>query len=176
MIASRAALRAPARGEVGFRVALVVTMRKGDRTMLLDEIKARMFKAMKAGSVVEKEILKVAMGEITTDAARPGKKGDDDETRAILKKLVKSNEETLAQTEDEAKKATLREEIAVLSDFLPKSLSEDDVVAALAPVADGIRAAGNDGQATGVAMKHLKSIGATVDGKVVSAAVKKIRG
>jgi uncharacterized protein len=48
-------------------------------------------------------------------------------------------------------------------------------VAALAPVADAIRAAGNDGQATGVAMKQLKSTGATVDGKTVAAAVKQLR-
>src|SRR4051812_47115631 len=60
---------------------------------LLDQIKARMFQAMKAGNVTEREILKVAMGEITTDAARPGRKGDDAETLGILKKLVKSNEE-----------------------------------------------------------------------------------
>ena len=78
---------------------------------LIDQIKARMFKAMKAGNDTEKEILRVAMGEITTDAARPGRKGDDDEAQAILKKLVKSNEESLAASEDEAVKAKLRAEI-----------------------------------------------------------------
>src|SRR6186713_2456872 len=63
--------------------------------MLLDDIKARMFKAMKAGDVLEKEILRVAVGEITTEAAREGRKGSDEEAQAILRKLVKSNEETL---------------------------------------------------------------------------------
>ena len=38
--------------------------------MLLDELKARMFRAMKEKRDVEKEILRVAIGEITTDAAR----------------------------------------------------------------------------------------------------------
>ena len=47
---------------------------------------------------------------------------------------------------------------------------------ALAPVVDALKAAGNDGQATGVAMKHLKSVGAVVTGKEVTAAVKKLRG
>jgi uncharacterized protein YqeY len=142
---------------------------------LLDEIKARMFRAMKAGNVVEKEILKVAMGEITTDAARPDKKGDDAETQAILKKLVKSNEETIAASEDEAQKQTLRAEIAVLLDFLPKTLGVPEIVAALAPVAEAVKGAANDGQATGVAMKHLKSAGAEVNGKDVSAAVRQMR-
>lgn len=143
---------------------------------LVDQIKARMFQAMKAGNNVEKEILRVAMGELTTDAARPGRKGDDDEAQAILKKLVKSNEESLQASQDEAQKATLRAEIEVLNGFLPKSLGVDEIVAALAPVAEAVKSAGNDGQATGVAMKHLKSLGAVVNGKDVSAAVRNLRG
>ena len=143
--------------------------------MLLDEIKARMFKAMKAGDAIEKEILRVAIGEITTDSARPGRKGNDDEAQAILRKLVKSNEETIGTLEDGEKRAVLQREIQILNDFLPKSLSEDEVVAALAPVVDSIRAASNDGQATGVAMKHLKASGALVDGKVVTKAVQRVR-
>ena len=142
---------------------------------LVDQIKARMFAAMKAGNTVEKEILRVAMGEITTDAARPGKKGDDDEAQAILKKLVKSNEESLQASQDETQKATLRAEIEVLNTFLPKALGVPEIVAALAPVAEAVKTAGNDGQATGVAMKHLKSLGAVVNGKDVSAAVRQLR-
>src|SRR5215510_10044197 len=130
---------------------------------LLDQIKARMFQAMKARNSVEKEILKVAMDEITTNAARPDKKGDDAKAQAILKKLVKSNEETLATSQDEAQKQTLRAEIEVLLTFLPKALGVPEIVTALAPVAEAVKAAGNDGQATGVAMKHLKSLGVEVN-------------
>ena len=143
--------------------------------MLLDEIKMRMFQAMKAGNTVEKEILRVALGEITTDAARPNRSGSDEEAAAILRKLIKSNEETLGSSEDEAQKQVLRQEIEVLSSLLPKSLTEDEIVAVLAPVADAIKAAGNDGQATGIAMKHLKAGGAVVGGKDVAAAVKRLR-
>ncbi len=135
-----------------------------------------MFAAMKAGNVVEKEILKVAMGEITTEAARDGRKGDDAEAQAILKKLVKSNEETIEASQDETQKVTLRAEVEVLNTFLPKSLGLAEIVAALAPVADAVKAAGNDGQATGLAMKHLKSLAAEVNGKDVSAAVRQLRG
>ena len=142
---------------------------------LLDQIKARMFQAMKAGNTVEKEILRVAMGEITTDAARDGRKGDDAEAQAILKKLVKSNEESLQASQDEAQKAQLRAEIEVLNTFLPKSLGVDEIVAALQPVAEAVKTAG-DGPAMGVAMKHLKSLGVEVNGKDVSAAVRKLRG
>jgi hypothetical protein len=50
------------------------------------------------------------------------------------------------------------------------------VPSALAPVADAIKAAGNEGQAASVAMKHLKSQGAQVSGSGVAKAVKTIRG
>ena len=143
---------------------------------LVDQIRARMFQAIKAGSTVEKEILRVAMGEITTDAARAGRKGDDEEAQALLKKLVKSNEETIEASQDETQKATLRAEIEILNTFLPKSLGVAEILAALAAVAEAVKAAGNDGQATGVAMKHLKSLGAVVNGKDVSAAVRQLRG
>jgi uncharacterized protein YqeY len=143
--------------------------------MLLDEIKAQMFKAMKAGALVEKEILRVAVGEITTEQAREGRKGNDEESQAILRKLIKSNEESLAVSEDPAKRAVLEQEVQVLAAFLPKSLGVDEIVAALAPVVEAVRAAGNDGQATGVAMKHLKGLGAPVCGKDVAEAVKRLR-
>ncbi len=144
--------------------------------MLLDQIKAKMFEAMKAGDTIAKEILRVAVGEITTEAARAGRKGDDEESQAILRKLMKSNDETLASNVDEERRVALEKENAILAGFLPKSLDEGAIALALAGVADAIKAAGNDGAATGVAMKELKKSGAVVNGKDVSAAVKKLRG
>lgn len=143
--------------------------------MLVDQIKARMFQAIKAGQHVEKEILRVAVGEITTEAARPGRQGSDEEAQAILRKLVKSNEETLASTTDEEKRTTLLKENEILAGFLPKSMTPEEIAAALVSVVPQIKAAGNDGQATGVAMKQLKSLGAIVNGKDVALAIKELR-
>jgi uncharacterized protein YqeY len=143
--------------------------------MLIDQIKARMFRAIKAGAHVEKEILRVAMGEITTEAARPGRLGTDEEVQAILRKLVKSNEETLASTTDPERKAALTQEIAILSEYLPQSLSVEQIIVALSPVIEQIKAAPSDGQATGIAMKQLKSTGSVVNGKDVGAAIKGLR-
>jgi uncharacterized protein YqeY len=144
--------------------------------MLLDDIKTQMFKAMKEGRVVEKEILRVAVGEITTNAARPGQTGSDDEARATLRKLLKSNEESLAVDTDPERRSILELEVKTLAAFLPQNLDVDAIVQALEPVRSAIAAAGNEGQATGVAMKHLKAAGAVVTGKDVSSAVKQIRG
>jgi uncharacterized protein YqeY len=143
--------------------------------MLLDEIKARMFKAIKAGDTLEKEILRLAVGEITTEAARPGRQGNDEEAQAILRKLIKSNDETLESVSDAEQRAGLQREIEVLRSLLPRALGEDELVAALAVVVEAIRAAGNDGQATGIAMKQLKANGIVADGKLVGVVVKRLR-
>jgi len=144
--------------------------------VLSEEIKKRMLQAMKAGRTLEKEILRVALGEIQTQEARANQALSDDEVAAVVRKLVKNNQETLGVSESAEQKAQLAEEITVLESLLPKALGVDEIVAALAAVADAVRAAGNDGQATGVAMKHLKSTGAVVTGKEITAAVKQIRG
>lgn len=143
--------------------------------MLLDDIKAQMFKAMKESRIVEKEILRVAVGEITTNAARAGMSGSDEEAQAALRKLIKSNDESLASCDDPTQRANLELENRTLSAFLPTSLDVPAIVAALAQVRDAIVEAGSEGQATGIAMKQLKSTGAVVTGKDVSQAVKQMR-
>jgi uncharacterized protein YqeY len=142
---------------------------------ILDELKARMNDAMRGRDDVAKNIYRLAYSETQLASARSGKTVTEDEAVAILKKLVKSNEETLAVATEPAQKEALSRENTLLAALLPKALDVPEIVAALAPVADAIKAAGNDGQATGVAMKQLRSTGASVDGKTVATAVKQIR-
>lgn len=139
--------------------------------MLIDELKQKMFAAMKAKNTIEKEILRTAIGDITSTGAD----ADDARVLSVLKKLIKSNEETLKATSDSDQQDQLKQEIAVLAEFVPQTMSVEQITEALGEVTDQIRAAGNDGQATGVAMKHLKAQGADVEGKNVSAAVKQLR-
>src|SRR5262245_57095526 len=145
--------------------------------MLVDDIKQRITAAMKAGDTVARDILRLALGEIQTAEARKNAGLSEDEATAAVRKLIKSNEETLGLTADTdaERRATLRREIEVLSALLPKQLSVDDIVQALASEHEAIKAAKSDGQATGVAMKFLKGAGANVSGNDVGAAVKKIR-
>jgi uncharacterized protein YqeY len=143
--------------------------------MLVDEIKARLKAAMKAQRTIEKEILRVALGDIQTAEARDGSSISEEAAAQVVKKLLKSNRETLEATESEDARQTLQEEIAVLESLLPKSLGVDEIVEALAPVATAICEAKADGPATGIAMKHLKGADATVDGKDVAEAVRRLR-
>lgn len=144
--------------------------------MLVDDLKKRIATAVKDGDAVARDVLRLALGEIQTAEARKNSALSDEEAAAALRKLVKSNEETLGLSGEGENAATLKKENEVLSSLLPKQLSVDEIVAALASHASAIKAAKADGQATGVAMKHLKSTGASVTGNDVQAAVKKIRG
>ncbi|MEM9694916.1 MAG: GatB/YqeY domain-containing protein [Myxococcota bacterium] len=142
--------------------------------MLFDDLKARLKQAMKERDAVAREVLRVAVGDLQTQEAR-GDTIDDQAVEKVLRKLVKSNGETIAAAEDDAQKATLRRENEVLEALLPQTLDVEGIIAALADEREAIVAAGNDGQATGVAMKALKRQGAAVQGKDVSIAVRQIR-
>lgn len=139
--------------------------------MLVDEIKAAMFKAMKAGDTIKKEVLRTALGEATAT----GETADDARMTGVLRKLVKSNEETLAAATEPETRERIEKELEVLRGYLPQTLSASQIEIALAPVADSIRAAAGDGPATGIAMKQLKSQNAVVEGKDVAAAVRALR-
>ena len=142
---------------------------------LAEDIKKNMFAAMKAGRIVEKEILRVAMGEITMAAARTNQALSDDEVQQILRKLLKSNREALGSSESKDQKAQLEEEIAIVSALLPKTLTVDEICSALAPVAAAIQAAPQAGPAVGLAMKQLKQAGLAVEAPQVNEAVAKLR-
>ena len=142
--------------------------------MLVDDLKKRITQAMKDRDEVAKDVFRVALGDIQTQEHRINKALSEEEAVAIVRKLVKSNEETMAASSGE-RAATLRREIELLSTLLPKRMTLDEIVAALEPQREAIRAAKNDGQATGIAMKHLKGSGAAFDGNDASEAVKKLR-
>lgn len=145
--------------------------------MIVDEIKKRVMTAMKSGDTVARDVLRVALGEIQTAEARKNAVLSEEDAQAALRKLIKSNEETCAALPaGDARIAVLQQELEVLASLLPAQLSVDAIVAALADQLDAIKGAKSDGQATGVAMKHLKSAGLAVSGNDVGAAVKKIRG
>lgn len=143
--------------------------------MLLDTLRSRMTAAMKAHNTVEKELLRTALGEITMTMNVEGVPGSDDLVTKVLKKLHKSNHETLKLATDADQKRQLETELAILSELLPKELSADGLVEMLAPVRDAIRAARAEGPAIGIAMKHLKASAIDADGKTVAEAITKVR-
>jgi len=139
--------------------------------MLIDQIKQRMFQAIKAGQTLEKEVLRTAVGEVT----RSGDEPTDERVLGVLKKLVKANQETLGAATDEEQRKALQIEIGVLEEFLPATPGPDQLRAILAPAADAIRAAAGPGPAMGIAMKFLKSASVTAESRDVQAAIAELR-
>jgi len=144
--------------------------------MIVDDIKKRAAAAVKQGDTVVRDVLRLALGEIQTAETRKNEAGTEEEAAAALRKLIKSNEETLAALPaGDERIAVLKREIEVLASLAPAQLTVPQIVEALADQVDAIKGAAADGQATGMAMKHLKSTGADVKGTDVGLAVKQIR-
>jgi uncharacterized protein len=147
---------------------------------LKEKVRQKFEEAKRAGHREDKNLLSVILGDISTAEARSGKEVVDAEVEKMLRKMVESNVETVRQMKshgraDDPQLAVLERESALLQSLLPQTLDATAIVQALAPVQAEIVNAKNDGQATGVAMKHLKSLSLSVQGQDVSAAVKQIR-
>ncbi len=147
---------------------------------LLETLKAKLTECRRAGKPTEMAVLQVVLGDAGTAEARSGKKPTDDEVEKIIRKTMLGNQETMGLMEQRGTvgeaHAKLMTENALLQSLLPATMSVDEIVAALADVADAVKAAKSDGQATGTAMKQLKAKGLKALGDDVSAAVKKMRG
>jgi uncharacterized protein len=147
---------------------------------LLEILKEKLTESRRAHKPVEMGVLQVVLGDASTAEARSGKAPTDEEVEKLIRKTMLGNQETLTILEQRGMTASenyakLTTENALLKSLLPPSLTVDEIVAALDDVNDQVKAAKNDGQATGVAMKHLKSMKVRAQGDDVAAAVKKIR-
>ncbi len=147
---------------------------------MLETLRAKLTEARKAGHAQEMGTLQVILGDASTIEARSGKKASDEEIEKIIRKLVVGNTETIellkqksmGELPDVARRTA---ENVFLTSLLPRTMSVDEIKTALAEVVEAIKAAKNDGQATGVAMKHIKSKNLKVQGEDVSAAVRILR-
>jgi uncharacterized protein YqeY len=144
------------------------------------DLQAKLREAMKARDNLARDLLRVILGEVSTRRARTGKEQTEAEVQAIIRKVIAGNDETRGELErrgqtTHAAYARLARENAFLQTLLPQTLDRQAIRQELEPVAAELRAAKADGQATGLAMKHLKGKGLAVLGDDVAAVVKDIR-
>ena len=153
---------------------------------LLQKLKDRHLEARYQRDTEVKSVLAVVLGEVANlqnPKAETVQPVTDDQVIRVLQKLVASNNETIkvASALRPELAEPLKEENAILEEFLPKLpkfWGEDEIYAFLGSSAvwwHEIIDALNDGKATGVAIKALKSEEAPVEGKTVAATVMKIR-
>lgn len=148
---------------------------------MVETLKQKLTACRKAGQSVEMGVLQVVLGEASMITARSGKPASDDDVEKVVRKTMLGNQETLAILQQKNMTASenfakLTKENVFLQSLFPDTLTVAAIVAALDEASDQVKAAKNDGQATGVAMKHLKSMNLRVVGNDVAQAVKQIRG
>lgn len=143
---------------------------------LHDDLKARVTAAVKAGDVRTRDTLRTVLGEAQMEALRRKGEVTDEVVLGVVKKGVAGLKETIPLAQKDGRDTAAQEaELALLESLLPKAWDREAIAAALAAVRDEVRAAKNDGQAMGVAMKALKAAGAVTTPDDVKAVVAAVR-
>ena len=130
---------------------------------LKEKIKNDLVSAMKTRDEAKKETIRVILGELgRSDQKDP----TDEQVIKILKKLIKSERELLANkgVEDDS------DFVRIVESYLPQMASEEEIAAWIKENID-FSAFKNKMQAMGPIMKHF---GATVDGNAVKAILQKL--
>jgi len=117
--------------------------------MLRDDINTALKGAMKAGDarrVSTLRLVNAAFKNADIEARGQGKGPlGEDEMLALLQKMIKQRQEAV-ELYDKGGRAELaqqeRDEIAIISGYLPKQMSEDEVKAAIAQAVQDVGAAG----------------------------------
>ena len=93
---------------------------------LYEKVKLDNNAALKAGDKVTKSILTVILGDVTTQAKRENTEVTDEICLTIIRKIVKSIEQTIALTLNTSSVQELQ--LKVLNSYLPKSLSKEEII------------------------------------------------
>lgn len=130
--------------------------------------------ALKAGRKDEAALYRLVIGQ-----SQQLDKCTDENIYNIIRKLVKSNIETIESIRDyperDGQRQVLFNENLLLSTLLPASLTADDVVKFIEENKIDIKSCKNDGQAVGMVMKEFKTKNITVDGGIVKEVILKYR-
>jgi uncharacterized protein len=147
---------------------------------LEEKVMADMKEAMKSKNEAALRGLRAIKAEIIKAKTEPGANGQvSPETEGkILQKMVKQRKDSL-EIFNQQNRADLAakemEEIAIIEQFLPKQLNEDELRAALTAIITelGATSAADLGKVMGVASKKLAG---QADGKAISTMVKTLLG
>lgn len=143
--------------------------------MLIEKIKSDSLELRKQRNPLS-GVLSVLLGDIQLLEAK-NKKVSDSDIISMIKKLIKNNNETrdaiVARDGISAKAIELNNEVLYLQKYLPTTLSTENIRNELikADILEKINSLSNDGQKIGVAMKHFKSVGLTVEVNDVKKAI-----
>lgn len=162
-------------------------------------LKNRVKDAMRNKNAIERDLLRMVIATVDNLEMSQGKSLTDDQIYKAMTGIVADNNKTLhgftdkegkfnpgidqrivnAAGEDlvacQTQQAKLNQENSILESMIPKTLTIDEVRAALAPLAESIKAEANVGKASGIAFGFFKKNGQLVDSNEVKDVVAEIR-
>ena len=129
--------------------------------------------ARSSGKEIAYGIYTLFLGDLQTLERAAGRNGQpitDAEVQLNAKRLIKSNNETIALTTNESVRERLTAENTYLQEFLPKLMSDVELAVIIANLKNAV-----PGIAMGEIMKHLKANHeGQYDGKTASAIIKEV--
>ncbi|MGD2278624.1 MAG: GatB/YqeY domain-containing protein [Candidatus Omnitrophota bacterium] len=145
--------------------------------MLENDINEALKQALKAGEKIKISSLRLLINEIKNKKiADRTEKLEDEKVIGVIQKMAKQRKDSIEQfkkgnREDLAKKET--EELAILEEYLPEQMSEDELTGI---VAESIKAVGATSmkEMGGVMKEVMGRVQGQADGKTVSELVKKL--
>ncbi len=145
---------------------------------LFDEISNAITAAMKARDKVRLEALRAVKKDFIEAKTAPGANGElaDDAALKIIAKLVKQRKDTAVIYSDNNRPELAANELAeaaIMEEYLPKQLSDEELTEALKAIIAqvGATSAKDMGKVMGVA---TKSLAGRAEGRTISAKVKQL--
>lgn len=144
-------------------VTIVELVTRGITMTIVQRMRQQLKDAMKARDTLRLSVLRYWIAQLTLATGEELSDADAVKKMRSVLKEAKGGQTTFSP-----------DEIALIQEWVPGSLSPDAIAEALAPVADAIKAAPKDGMAMGLAMKALA--GQQVESDDVKAVVAGLRG
>lgn len=143
-----------------------------------EQVNAGIKDAMKAQNKIRLETLRNIKKVILEEKTKPGAAPEIDDATCIkiIQKLAKQGKESAEIYKQQAREDLYEQEsaqVAVLDEFLPKQMNDEELTAALKEIIASVGASSPQdmGKVMGAATKKLAGL---ADGKVVSAKVKEL--
>lgn len=143
---------------------------------LIETIQKSQLEARKNQEKERLSVLQVVLSVLKNESIAKQKELSDEEVVEVLQKQVKQLNDAMQDFERGGRQDLVdnnKNEIAIISEYLPEQLSEDEVLKEVENIVAGIGevTASDFGKVMGQAMARLKG---KADGNMVSSAVKKV--
>ena len=133
-------------------------------------------KSMQEKNVIRKNVIQMVRAAILQIEKDKGIEVDDNKILEIIAKEVKTRKDSLADFEKGGREDLVnqaKEEIAILSEYLPKQLTKDELETKLKEIIEKVGATSMKDM--GMVMKEAKAtIGTAADGKTINEVVRSL--